>query len=79
MPAGCGSPLRRAMGEEEGRSRGAGNPAKVWTYASGDRCALEHRKNVRRSGAQESCSLNDEGSGFASEAFVLDIAFIARD
>jgi DNA invertase Pin-like site-specific DNA recombinase len=54
IPAGRGSPFRRAMGEEEGRSRGAGNPATVWPDDSGGRCSLKHRKNVRRDGASKS-------------------------
>ena len=53
MPADGGSPLRRAVDKEEGRYRGAGNTAAVGPIASRNRCALEHRKNVRRSGAEK--------------------------
>ena len=53
MPADGGSPLRRAVDKEEGRSLGAGNPAEIGDDDEGNRCALEHRKNVRRSGVEK--------------------------
>lgn len=77
MLAGGGPPFRRAMGEEEGRFRGAGSPAKVGTNTSGDRSALKSRKNVRRSVASEYWDLNDEDPGSTSEVFVLEFVSIA--
>jgi len=53
MSADGGSPFRRAVDAEESRYRGAGKSAAVRLVASRNRCALEHRKNVRRSGVEK--------------------------
>ena len=51
MPADGDSPFRRSMDKEEGRSRGAGNPAEIGDDDEGNRCAHEYRENVRSDGA----------------------------
>ena len=71
MPAGGYSDLRRAVDKEEGRYRGAGKSAKFGLIASRNRCALGHRKNVRRSGASESEVIKRQRPGFVSEAYSL--------
>ena len=71
MPAGGYSNFRRAVDKEEGRSLGAGNPAEIGDDDEGNCYALEHRKNVRRSGASESGVMKRQRPGFTSEAYSL--------
>ena len=47
------APLWHAMGEEEGRSRGAGNPTAIGPERPSVRCAQGHRTNDSRDGASE--------------------------
>ena len=54
MPADGDSPFRRSMDKEEGRSRGAGNPAEIGDDDERNRYAHEHGKNVRRHGIEKS-------------------------